>query len=63
MMRKIFQARRSKRPLVVATALTGLCLAVFIVGFHMGRTHPDMFAIDTTFSGGTAPNQVAAAEF
>jgi hypothetical protein len=43
----------------VATALTGLCLAVFVAGFHLGRTHPDMFAIDS----GTAPNQVAAAEF
>jgi hypothetical protein len=59
MMRKIFHTRRSKRPLVVATSVAGLCLAVFTIGFHLGRTHPDMFAID----GGTAPNQVAAAEF
>jgi len=60
MMRKIFQARRSKRPLVVAAVLTGLCLTVFTVGFQLGRTHPDLFALD---DGGTAPNQVAAAEF
>ncbi len=63
MMRKIFHTRRSKRPPVVATALAGLCLAVFTIGFHLGRTHPDMFAIDLMPSGGTAPDQVAAAEF
>ncbi|HEX7775259.1 MAG TPA: hypothetical protein VF449_01895 [Parvibaculum sp.] len=60
MMRKIFSARRSMRPLVVAAAVAGLCLMVFTVGFHLGRTHPDLFALD---DGGVAPNQVAAAEF
>jgi hypothetical protein len=46
--RKIFYARRSKRPIFITLALTGLCMTVFYVGFQAGRTHPDLFALRNT---------------
>jgi hypothetical protein len=46
--RKIFYARRSKRPIFIGLALTGLCMTMFYVGFQAGRTHPDLFALQST---------------
>lgn len=54
MTRKIFYARRSKRPFVIAAALTGLCMTVFYVGFEAGRTHPDLFALQGAGAGAPA---------
>jgi hypothetical protein len=45
MARKIFYARRSKRPIFIAMGLLALCMTVFYVGFEAGRTHPDLFAL------------------
>ncbi|MFZ3034362.1 MAG: hypothetical protein WA138_10145 [Parvibaculum sp.] len=44
MARKIFYARRSKRPFVVALGLMCFGATVFCVGFEAGRTHPDLLA-------------------
>lgn len=48
MARKIFYARRSKRPFVVALGLMCLSAGVFYVGFQAGRSHPDFFATSFT---------------
>ncbi len=43
MARRIFYARRSKRPFAIAFGLMCLSAGVFYVGFEAGRTHPDLF--------------------
>lgn len=48
MARKIFYARRSKRPFVVAFGLMCLGAVVFCAGFEAGRTHPDLLALTKT---------------
>tara|TARA_R110000868_G_scaffold244926_4_gene501415 strand:+ start:9998 stop:10213 length:216 start_codon:yes stop_codon:yes gene_type:complete len=44
MARKIFYARRSKRPIIIAAGLMALSIGTFYVGFEAGRSSPDMFA-------------------
>ena len=58
MARRIFYARRSKRPFVVAFGLLCFGTAVFCVGFEAGRTHPDFLAVGNT----VAPVNVVLAE-
>jgi hypothetical protein len=47
MARKIFYARRSKRPIVIAAGLMVLTVATFFFGFETGRSHPDFFALQS----------------
>ena len=47
MARKIFYARRSKRPFIIAMGLMALSVGTFYVGFEAGRSSPDMFAWNT----------------
>jgi len=44
MQRKIFYTRRSKRPLIIVLALTGLCAAAFYMGVRTGQAMPAFFA-------------------
>ncbi|MDO8421663.1 MAG: hypothetical protein Q7S99_05835 [Parvibaculum sp.] len=48
MARKIFYARRSKRPLIIAMGLMALSISTFYAGFEAGRSSPDMFTLNTT---------------
>lgn len=45
MARKIFYARRSKRPLFIMLGIASLTLCTFYAGFEAGRSVPNMFAI------------------
>ncbi|MGV8996412.1 MAG: hypothetical protein ACOH12_05650 [Parvibaculaceae bacterium] len=44
MARKIFYARRSKRPLFLMLGLLGLTVCTFYAGYEAGRSVPDMYA-------------------
>jgi hypothetical protein len=46
MARKIFYARRSKRPFVIAATLAVLGAGVFYAGFETGRAHPGLFVFN-----------------
>lgn len=48
MARKIFYARRSKRPFVIAFGLLSLSAVTFFVGFEAGREHPNLFVLQST---------------
>lgn len=43
MARKIFYARRSKRPLIMTLGVMCLCAGAFYSGFAAGRGHPNLF--------------------
>ena len=58
MARKIFYARRSKRPFIMAMALMGFGAIIFCAGFEAGRMHPDLLASATV----VAPVNVVLAE-
>ena len=48
MARKIFYARRSKRPLIIILGLVSLTVCTFYAGFEAGRSVPNMFALTSS---------------
>jgi len=47
MARKIFYARRSKRPLIIMLGLVSLTVCTFYAGYVAGRSVPNMFAVSS----------------
>ena len=48
MARKIFYARRSKRPLIIMLGLLSLTVCTFYAGYVTGRGVPNMFAMTSS---------------